>query len=94
MTQWSLDKLSLFSGLYYIQYGEELHLRIADKGNPNYGMSSFMGYQPHYERTDEEGSESLPYINKYSFLKILIGASHSIKEYSKSKIATKAAAFI
>ncbi|MDB4160890.1 hypothetical protein N9772_00800 [Bacteroidia bacterium] len=87
-------KLSLFSGLHYAQYGEQLNVRIADKNNPNFEMSSFMGNQPQYQRADEENSESLPYINKYSFLEIPLRVSYTIKEYSKAKIAISTAVVV
>ena len=87
-------KLSLFSGLHYAQYGEQLHVRSVDKNNPNYQMSSFMGNQPQFERLVEGSTESLPYTNKYSFLEIPLGVSYTIKEYSKAKIAINTAVVI
>lgn len=88
------SKLSLFSGLHYAQYGEQLHVCAADDCDPNFAMSSFMGNKPQYERSVGESQGSLPYTNKYSFLEIPLGASYAVKEYSKSKISINTAVLI
>ncbi len=85
------DRLSIFSGLHYAKYGEQISVQVANRENPNYEMSSYMGKQPHYERATSENRETLPYANKYSFLEIPLGVSYVLKEYSQSKIAINTA---
>jgi len=88
------SRLSVFSGLHYAKYGEQISVQIADIENPNYEMSSFMGQQPQYERTSDTDGETLPYTNKYSFLEVPLGVSYTLKEYSKSNISLNAAVIL
>lgn len=88
------NKISLFSGLHYAKYGEQIQVKQVDKQNPNYERAFFMKKKPHYERIANSQDESVPYTNKYSFVELPIGVSYTLKEYTKSKIALQTAVIV
>lgn len=88
------NKLSVFSGIHYAKYGEQISVQVANRENPNYEISTYMGKQPYYERATDGSTETLPYANKYSFLEVPLGVSYVLKEYSKSKIAVNTAVIL
>lgn len=84
-------KVSLFSGVHYAKYGEQIQVKQTDELNPNYHLAYFMDKKPQYERTENSQEASLPYTNRYSFIEVPIGLSYTLKEYTKSKIALQTA---
>jgi len=86
------DKLSVFSGIHYAHYGEQVMVCHADSKNPNFQQASFHGESPSYEVFDEENrTRNLPFKNKYSYIEIPLGLSYQAFEFNKSKISIDAA---
>ncbi len=86
------DKLSVFSGIHYAHYGEQVMVCHADSKNPNFQQASFHGESPSYEVFDEENrTRNLPFKNKYSYIEIPVGLSYQAFEFNKSKISIYAA---
>jgi hypothetical protein len=81
------DKISVFSGLHYANYGEQILVRTADLKNPNYETAKFMGTCPLYERFDPQNRENnIPYTNSYSFIEIPVGLNINLRSFEKSRL--------
>ncbi|MBT8327260.1 MAG: PorT family protein [Bacteroidia bacterium] len=82
------NRLNVYTGLYYSNYGEQLQVSAVDMLDPNYEESEFLNKTPMYEVYDEESSEnSIPYTNKYSYIEIPLGISYDLFVLEKFKVA-------
>jgi hypothetical protein len=85
-------QFSLFSGIHYARYGEQILVKTADTENPNYLKSNFMGKSPQYERFDNSNSQNnIPYQNTYTYFEVPIGISATVAQLSKTKITADVA---
>ena len=81
------DKISIFSGIHYANYGEQIMVRTADPENPNYEAAHFMGRCALYERFDaQDRANNIPYTNNYSFIEVPVGLNIAIKSFDKSRV--------
>ena len=81
------DKISIFSGIHYANYGEQIMVRTADPENPNYEAAHFMGRCALYERFDpQDRANNIPYTNNYSFIEVPVGLNIAIKSFEKSRV--------
>ena len=86
------DRVSIFSGINYAHYGEQVLVSYLDETNPNLPGSRFMDKDPLYERYNEDQKDAnIPFTNKYSYIEIPIGASVEIANLPKAKISVDAA---
>jgi hypothetical protein len=82
------DRISVFSGIHYANYGEQIMVRAADTKNPNYESAHFMGRCALYERFDpQDRSDNIPYTNTYSFIEIPVGVNIAVKSFDKSRVS-------
>ena len=82
------SKITIFTGLYFAHYGEQIQVRPVDTENPNYGNASFMGNKPMYELYSSENSNgNIPFTNKYSYIEIPLGVSIDVAKFNKSKLS-------
>lgn len=86
------DRISVFSGINYAHYGEQLQVSYADVSDPNFEDAVFMGKRPMYERhSADDKSRNLPFSNKYSYFEIPLGISVDIAKLSKARVTLDAA---
>ena len=82
------ERLNVYTGLYYSNYGEQLQVSPVNKADPNYEESEFLNKSPLYEVYDAESSENnIPYTNKYSYIEIPLGVSYDLFVLEKFKVA-------
>jgi len=82
------SKVTIFTGLHYAHYGEQIQVRPVDTENPNYENASFMGNKPMYELySSENSSRNIPFTNKYSYIEIPLGVSIDVAQLNKSKLS-------
>jgi hypothetical protein len=82
------DRISVYSGIHYANYGEQIMVRVADTENPNYESAHFMGNCALYERFDpQDRADNVPYTNTYSFIEIPLGVNVTVKSFEKSKVS-------
>lgn len=85
------SRISVFSGLHYAHYGEQIQVKHLDMKNPNYENATFMGDKPLYELySAENASRNIPFTNTYSYLEIPLGVSVDALYFNKSKLSIDA----
>ena len=82
------ERLSIYTGIYYSNYGEQIQVSEVQKSDPNLQQSSFMNKEPMYENHSAENKDqSIPYINRYSYIEVPIGISYNLLTKDKFKIS-------
>ncbi|MGB1037857.1 MAG: hypothetical protein ACPGYY_04360 [Bacteroidia bacterium] len=81
-------RLSVYSGLHYAHYGEQIQVSSVDINDLNYQDARFYSEKPSYTLYDKENSSAnIPFKNRYSYIEIPIGLSADLIELNKSQIS-------
>lgn len=88
-------KLSLYSGLHFSGYGEQIKVGSIDYSNPNLSVSSFNHKKPIYASYESSlGTGLILFTNRYSYLEIPFGINYTLLELANSKIEVQMGGYL